>query len=69
MHMQTPVNFSEFSQQKLTHGLDCVYLKAFVKEDKYSTKDRQLNLFQRLVYSGDYDVVCVSKIWLNELCA
>ena len=56
----------------LTDGFKILYLnarslKAFVHspENTY-TKVCKISLFQDLVYSGNYDVVCVCETWLNN---
>lgn len=53
-------------------GLNVLYLntrslKAIVAQTDYpSAKICKISLFQHLVYSGDYDVVCVCETWLND---
>jgi hypothetical protein len=41
-------------------------LKAFVEMDDKPSKVCKIDVFQQLVYSGDYDVVCVCETWLND---
>ena len=53
-------------------SIECLYLnsrsfKAFVETDDKPYKVYKIDVFQQLVYSGDYDVVCVCETWLNDL--
>ena len=52
-------------------SIECLYLnsrslKAFVEMDDKPSKVCKIDVFQQLVYSGDYDVVCVCETWLND---
>ncbi|CAB4017509.1 Hypothetical predicted protein, partial [Paramuricea clavata] len=59
------------SHAKTNYGLKVLYLnarslKAFVALDESKTNVCKITLFQQLVQSGIYDVVCVCETWLNN---
>ena len=56
---------------KTNNGLKVLYLnarslKAFVTLDESTTNVCKITLFQQLVQSSIYDVVCVCETWLNN---
>lgn len=57
--------------ERWSDSLRALYLnarsvKAFVTSEGFANKICKITLLQQLVYSGDFDVVCICETWLNR---